>query len=154
MPDLAVYAIPPMPKPRMTKRDAYIMRRLASRQRMKASWAKRAELLSRWLVFKDQVKLLRVTINPDEFYHLVFCIPTPKSAPGRAWKRHQLTPDKDNLEKALLDAMFADDKKVWDGRVSKVWAPVGAIIISRDNIKLSRESLEPLIKRRHHNAKQ
>ena len=36
--------------------------------------------------------------------------------------------DKDNLEKAFLDALFPgsldlDDSHIWDGRVSKLWAP-------------------------------
>ncbi|MGU0055537.1 RusA family crossover junction endodeoxyribonuclease [Enterobacter hormaechei] len=49
-------------------------------------------------------------------------------------KPHQQKPDKDNLEKALLDAIFDDDSRVWDGRVTKVWGrggdnyPRGAIV--------------------------
>jgi Holliday junction resolvase RusA-like endonuclease len=42
---------------------------------------------------------------------------------------HQNKPDKDNLEKALLDAIFDDDSRVWDGRVTKVWGEKGQIII-------------------------
>ncbi|MBG3071635.1 RusA family crossover junction endodeoxyribonuclease, partial [Proteus mirabilis] len=44
-------------------------------------------------------------------------------------KPHQQKPDKDNLEKALLDAIFDDDSRVWDGRVTKVWGERGQIII-------------------------
>lgn len=44
-------------------------------------------------------------------------------------KPHQQKPDKDNLEKALLDAIFEDDCRIWDGRVSKVWGETGKIII-------------------------
>ncbi|MBG3071584.1 RusA family crossover junction endodeoxyribonuclease, partial [Proteus mirabilis] len=44
-------------------------------------------------------------------------------------KPHQQKPDKDNLEKALLDAIFDDDSRVWDGRVTKVWGKRGQIII-------------------------
>lgn len=40
-----------------------------------------------------------------------------------------LKTDKDNLEKALLDAIFDDDSRIWDGRVTKVWGVKGQIII-------------------------
>ncbi|CNL09497.1 Holliday junction resolvase [Yersinia mollaretii] len=44
-------------------------------------------------------------------------------------KPHQTKPDKDNLEKALLDAIFEDDCRIWDGRVTKLWGEIGKIII-------------------------
>ena len=45
---------------------------------------------------------------------------------------HQQTPDKDNLEKALLDALCPDgDARIWDGRVTKRWGYKGQIIIVR-----------------------
>lgn len=44
-------------------------------------------------------------------------------------KPHQQTPDKDNLEKALLDAVYDNDCRVWDGRVSKIWGREGKIIV-------------------------
>jgi len=46
-----------------------------------------------------------------------------------AGKPHQAKPDKDNLEKALLDAVFEEDSQIWDNRVSKFWGDEGAIII-------------------------
>jgi len=45
-------------------------------------------------------------------------------------KPHQQKPDKDNLEKSLLDAIFNDDSHIWDGRVSKIWGEEGRIIIT------------------------
>ena len=143
---VSVYPVEPMAKPRMTKRDAYIMRRLVNRQRLKPEWVKRGALLAKWLAFKDEVRLRRIEIDANCFYHLIFCIPTPRSAPGRAWQPHQITPDKDNLEKALLDAMFTQDREVWDGRVSKVWAPVGAIIVISFNVELSQPILEGMLR--------
>ena len=44
-------------------------------------------------------------------------------------KPHQSRPDKDNLEKALLDAIYEEDSHVWDSRVTKVWGYYGAIVI-------------------------
>jgi Holliday junction resolvase RusA-like endonuclease len=40
---------------------------------------------------------------------------------------HQQTPDKDNLEKAILDSLYENDSHVWDGWVTKLWADEGAI---------------------------
>jgi Holliday junction resolvase RusA-like endonuclease len=70
---------------------------------------------------------------PDS-YHLIFTLPMPAS-----WSRkkrsamlnqpHRSRPDKDNLEKGFLDALFDEDSAVWDGRVSKVWGETGSIVI-------------------------
>lgn len=46
-----------------------------------------------------------------------------------AGKPHQQKPDKDNLEKALLDAIFGEDSHIWDGRVTKIWGETGKMII-------------------------
>lgn len=114
------YKITPVPKPRMTQSDKW----------------RRREVVQRYWNFKDQCRELGVTI-PDCNYHIVFVMPMPKSWP--AWKReqnngrpHLQTPDKDNLEKSLLDALFDNDCKVWDGRVSKIWGVEGGIIIHYD----------------------
>lgn len=71
---------------------------------------------------------------PECGYHIVFVMPMPPSWSAKEKARmdgapHQQTPDKDNLEKALLDAVFGQDKHVWDGRVSKLWGYEGAIRI-------------------------
>jgi Holliday junction resolvase RusA-like endonuclease len=57
-------------------------------------------------------------------------------------KPHLPTPDKDNLEKAFLDALFSkrtgrktSDSHVWDGRVVKLWDDEGSIFV---------RALEPL----------
>lgn len=115
------YDIVPIPKPRMTRRD---------------TWAKRPAVL-RYRAFKDEVRLKGLTL-PEFGYHVTFVIPMPKSWSKKKraemnGKPHQQTPDKDNLEKALLDALHTDDSHVWDGRVTKVWGEVGQIIV--DEIK-------------------
>lgn len=54
---------------------------------------------------------------------ITFVMPRPKSAPS--WKRwHTATPDRDNLDKAVLDAMkkagwFKDDAQVCAGQIIK-----------------------------------
>lgn len=62
-----------------------------------------------------------------------------------AYTPHMQKPDKDNLEKALLDCVFEEDSHVWDGRVSKLWGWTGAIIITNaEDFKLSEYIKERL----------
>ncbi|MCG3099117.1 RusA family crossover junction endodeoxyribonuclease [Enterobacter asburiae] len=114
---MKIYEITPIGKPRMTQRDR---------------WHKRTATAAYWAC-KEQVRLLGIRL-PESGYHVTFVIPMPKS-----WSKtkraqyvgrpHQQKPDKDNLEKALLDAVFDEDSHVWDGRVTKIWGETGQIII-------------------------
>jgi Holliday junction resolvase RusA-like endonuclease len=42
---------------------------------------------------------------------------------------HTQKPDVDNLAKALLDAIYADDSHINDIRIKKIWGDEGAIEI-------------------------
>lgn len=110
-----VYSIVPNTKPRMTRSDR---------------WKQRPCVMKYW-AFKDEVKLHKVEL-PDS-YHVIFVLPMPKwTKKKRAeldGQPHRQTPDKDNLEKALLDAIYGDDSHVWDGRVTKLWGVKGQIIV-------------------------
>ncbi len=111
------YAIKPVAKPRMTRSD---------------KWKKRPCVM-RYRNFCDQVRFAGITL-PDFGYHVIFVLPMPKSWSEKKKKamdgqRHQQVPDKDNLEKGLLDCLFKDDSHIWDGRVSKIWGREGQIII-------------------------
>lgn len=114
---MRIYEIIPCPKPRMTQVD-----RWKSRPRVARYWA-----------YRDQVRALGIQL-PEYGYHIIFVMPMPKSWSLK--KRvmmnnqpHQQTPDKDNLEKGLLDAVFGEDCRVWDGRVTKIWGDIGLIKI-------------------------
>lgn len=95
-------------------------------------WAKRPSV-QRYFAFRDEVQLRGVRL-PEAGAHVAFVMPMPKS-----WSKqkreimqgqpHQQKPDIDNLAKALLDAVFADDCRVWDARWSKVWGEQGEIIV-------------------------
>ena len=110
--------IDPVPKPRMTRSDA---------------WKQRTAVVKFW-AYKDALRSALTAEDIPDSYHAVFTIPMPKS-----WSRkkrsamlnqpHRSKPDKDNLEKGFLDALFEDDAAVWDGRVSKVWGETGSITI-------------------------
>ena len=109
----------PMAKPRMTQRD---------------KWNKRP-IVRRWNTYKDAIRLL----SPPNFpmplfnYWMIFTFKLPKrwdvSIIGTP---HQHTPDKDNLEKGILDIYLpGDDSKVFDGRVTKLWGDTDSIEIWR-----------------------
>jgi Holliday junction resolvase RusA-like endonuclease len=96
-------------------------------------WKKRPAT-SRYRAYKDELQALMASVEFPSAYHVVFCMPMPKSwtKKEREQKRHQphqQRPDKDNLEKGYLDALFEEDSAIWDGRVTKVWADEGAILL-------------------------
>ncbi|MGL5289400.1 MAG: nuclease domain-containing protein [Aeromonas sp.] len=112
------YPITPVPKPRMTQRD---------------KWQQRPAVM-RYRAFCDAVRVAGITL-PEAGYHVTFYLPMPASWSARkrlnmAGKPHQQRPDKDNLEKALLDAIYAEDCQIWDGRTTKRWGVEGRIEIT------------------------
>ncbi len=118
---LIEFPVDPMGKPRMTQSD---------------KWKKR-EVTDRYWQLKDNMKKIAEGYNfimPESDYHMIFNIPMPKSWSKKKksamnGKPHKQKPDKDNLEKAVLDALCEEDSYVWDGRVSKLWSYKGSIII-------------------------
>jgi len=117
------YPITPVPKPRMTRRDA---------MRSTTKYPRRPGV-ARYDAFKQECLLRKVAV-PESGSHITFYLPMPKS-----WSKkkkavmcsmpHQQRPDKDNLEKALLDAIFDEDCRIWDSRVTKRWGYEGSILI-------------------------
>lgn len=115
----AVYPITPVPKPRMTRRDRW--------------GTNKRPAVERYHRFCDEVRELGLSL-PDAGAHVTFLVPMPKSwskskREAMAGTPHQQRPDVDNFEKALLDAIFEDDSRVWDIRTTKRWAEIGAIEI-------------------------
>ena len=115
---MKIYPITPVPKPRMTQRD---------------KWKSR-DCVQRYWNYKDLVKIHNVRLPDTSSYHVVFLIPMPISWSGKRknaaiYTPHLSRPDKDNLEKGLLDAIYGEDAHVWTGESSKLWSDVGAIVI-------------------------
>ena len=111
------YLINPVAKPRMTRAD---------------KWKKR-KCVMKYRDFCDQVRASGLTL-PSAGYHILFVLPMPaswsiKKRRAMDGQPHQQVPDKDNLEKALLDALFQNDAHIWDGRVTKLWGEIGKIIV-------------------------
>lgn len=106
-----VAEVVPMGAPRMTQRDR---------------WKKRPCVL-RYHAFKDALRA-QVGPVPDGVNSLswIAYMPIPKSWPkwkkkDMAGKLHDQKPDRDNIDKAILDALFKDDRKVATGRLTKRW---------------------------------
>lgn len=113
-----VYGIDPVPAPRQVGRDAW----------------NPSPPVQRYRTFRDWVRLHKIKI-PTPFHHAVFVLQMPKS--WSAHKRvvhegqpHQCKPDRDNLEKALLDSCLEDDAHVWNGQTTKLWGQRGMLIIA------------------------
>lgn len=111
------YNITPCTKPRMTQKDKW----------------NPSEAAKRYFAYRDEVKYRKVFV-PVANYHITFILPMPKSWSEQKKQEmdgqpHQQVPDKDNLEKGLLDAIYGDDSHVWDGRVTKRWGRKGQIIV-------------------------
>lgn len=120
-----IYNITGVAKPRMTQRDKRKPHR---------------PIVARYWAFKDEVRRLKIEVAIKNC-HVIFIMPMPESwskkKKAKMWTRpHQQTPDADNLCKGLLDAVYGDDKIVYDIRPSKTWGYKGAIVI--------RESIEDI----------
>ena len=88
--------------------------------------------MAKYRAFADIVRLHKVFI--PENYHIIFVLPMPQTWSKRKKEKfcgspHKQRPDKDNLEKALLDAIHKEDSMIWDGRVTKLWGYSGLIMI-------------------------
>jgi Holliday junction resolvase RusA-like endonuclease len=126
-----VYPITPVPAPRQTRRDAF---------KSSAEYPVRPPV-ARYRAFCDEVRLRQVRV-PEPFHHVVFVLPMPSSwTPSQRAQHHgmphQQKPDRDNLEKALLDALFANDARIWDGRTTKLWGTQGLLIVSSEQLNIT-----------------
>ena len=110
-----VIDIEPMGKPRMTKRD---------------KWKERPCVM-RYRAWSDELRLKAGTV-PDGAYGLDWCvfIEMPKSWSKKKkeemrGKEHQVKPDRDNIDKAILDCLFKDDERddciIAVGELEKFW---------------------------------
>lgn len=112
--------VPPMPKPRMVKSDA---------------WKKRPAVQRYWQ-WKDKIRQEAANqqlVLPPTF-RATFFIAMPNSWPKRkklemAGKEHTQTPDTDNLMKALKDALCEEDSHIWHDSPIKVWSWKPAIYV-------------------------
>ncbi len=132
MPEIIkIFNIVPLAKPRMTQRDRWSM---VKRNRHRAR-----KCVLGWLYWREELQWQAEGFEmPKSGYHVIFVLPmpsswSPKKRQEMEGKPHQQRPDKDNLEKALLDALCpGGDADIWDGRCSKIWGKEGQIIIKQE----------------------
>ncbi|MCS4388898.1 RusA family crossover junction endodeoxyribonuclease [Klebsiella quasipneumoniae] len=115
---MKIYDITPIGKPRMTRAD---------------KWKLRPEVI-RYRAFCDEARLRKIHL-PDSGAHVTFVMPMPTSWSQKKravmnGQAHQQKPDVDNMIKALMDALYAEDAHIWDMRVTKLWGVTGQILIS------------------------
>ncbi len=112
------YPITPVPKPRMTRSDA---------------WKKRPAVLRYW-AFKDKVRELGVELQSP--CKITFYIAMPQSWSKKKrdeWngKPHMNKPDLDNMVKGIFDAVFSEDAHMWSFTAEKYWAYEGSIGVEK-----------------------
>lgn len=112
----------PMGKPRMTQRDKWAKRPAVMRYR---AWADLARLHARGLPDATQIK----SLSWSAYF-----------APPKSWSRkraqeaigelHRAKPDRDNIDKAVLDALFREDSGIAAGYLEKRWDVESRLVIT------------------------
>lgn len=117
MPSTFIARVVPVGKPRMTQRD---------------KWKKRPAVM-RYRAFADQLRLCanaagftRERLKDVAVLDWVAYLPMPaswssKKREAMRGQPHRQKPDRDNLDKAILDSLFDDDCGVYAGRLVKRW---------------------------------
>lgn len=116
-----VINIKPVPKPRMTRSDA---------------WKKRKVVTNYWK-YKEELQRLTIGFELPKSFKIVFGIKPPSTISNS--KRlnmigtpHQKRPDLDNLLKAFLDCLAIEDKSYWHVDARKIWAAENFILIEKN----------------------
>lgn len=120
---LIVFNVNPMGKPRMTQRDKWLS---PPRKNVAHYWKYKETLIFEAKKYNF--------VMPESDYHIIAIVQMPHSWGSKKQNLmdgtpHQQKPDKDNIEKGILDALLKDDSKVWDGRISKKWGRSGKIVV-------------------------
>lgn len=133
-----LYPVTPIGKPRMTRRDQWL------------SGARARPAVARYRAFKDEVRARGLSLDVTRFYHVVAIIPMPPSWSSKKRAQHlhephRTKPDKDNIEKALLDALYTDDAHAWHGCMTKVWGESGALLIADALLDVSPKGIRAVL---------
>lgn len=102
--------VEPMGKPRMTRRD---------------KWDKR-ECVVRYRTYSDRIKEFVRDVSCTGVLSWTAYISMPdswskKKKEQMKGKPHQVKPDKDNIEKGILDSLFTNDSFIYSGSSLKLW---------------------------------
>lgn len=139
--NMFVFNVTPVPKPRMTRADA---------------WKDRAVVNRYWNYKSDmQKRALEAAMKVGTVLELIFLIPMPETWSKRKKELykgtcHQQKPDNDNLVKAFCDALTIDDCKIWKIDAEKYWWDTGMTLLITNDIYSGRFEIDSdklLIKR-------
>lgn len=111
-----------MGKPRMTKRD---------------KWAKRPCVMK----YRAYADLLRAYVpEPPDANTVISLSWVAEIAMPRAWSQakrkklcgtlHRQKPDRDNIDKGILDALYKEDSAIAQGHLKKVWAETSRLTLT------------------------
>jgi len=115
----------PMGKPRMTRQDRW----------------KHRPCVVQYREFCDRIRKAvgPLVIDPEKVLRLDW---TATFAPPKSWKKadredaigtlHRQMPDRDNLDKAILDALFERDQAIAAGTLLKVWGWDSSLTITME----------------------
>ena len=113
----------PCGKPRMTRRDKWKKRACVMNYR---SWADEA----RTIVFGNP--MLKQRLSRPTKVDIIASFEIPKSQQKKVkpddW--HTVTPDADNLQKSVFDALFENDQMIVDVTCLKKWALVPSVSLT------------------------
>ncbi len=119
-----VLNVAPMPAPRLNRKSRFN--------------PEKKQLFKAYMAWKKTVQLLaqQAGWEPTESLHVTFILPMPKSWSKTKRKQmihtpHRQKPDRNNLMKALEDALYQDDSGVWKSTEEKLWGPEGKIILKK-----------------------
>jgi Holliday junction resolvase RusA-like endonuclease len=118
----------PVGKPRMTRRDKWKKRPCVMRYR---AWADAARAAAGRLPHPETIASFNWTayFSPPKSW-------SQKKRADAIGTPHRGTPDRDNVDKAILDALFPNDSAIADGVISKRWGePARVEIEIRTNAK-------------------
>ena len=106
--------IEPMGKPRMTQRDKWL--------------TPPRDCVKRYRRYSDAIKKAMKGVDLDDVYCVSWTcyLPIPKSwskkkKAAMAGAYHKQKPDRDNIDKGILDSLFKDDSGVCAGVLRKYW---------------------------------
>ena|SRR5690606_29710352 len=107
------------------------------RQTRADAWKKRPIVL-RYREYRDALREQAGEFSEKQCFVINFYLPMPASWSKKKKRAmclmpHQQKPDVDNLAKAFLDAIMADDSHVWSLKIRKFWADTGGIGIQSED---------------------
>jgi Holliday junction resolvase RusA-like endonuclease len=109
---IVICRVEPIGKPRMTQRD---------------KWAKRPCVV-KYYAYKDELRALLSHVDLTDVHTLSWTAYFPLPASWSKKKKdamrgtsHYVKPDRDNVDKGILDALFENDSGIAHGELNKYW---------------------------------